>query len=322
MSILDQKIDALFNQIAAFELTGRAGSLEGFPAAMDYVVGQFEVALPQADLGASADEALCQRVRETDPSSSLLRLVTVNTIGMFLSVRGQGLPKFQALYFDMVRLRPSEMSHDAEYIEHVLVPRLLRLSDLGGNADIACYLLLRLAGYLEAMRAPRTLSGSVTRVGLQREPLPTLLLGFARRYLAHGGKRLVDTEGMLEYGLKRERFFQWMRDEGRRQECDTEPFLNWLLLLPPLTPWQRFRKSLHRFFGAIGALLGGIGGRIPSGGLMWSGFWIAFALLLAIGVPVFWFVFYEHRLDTFDTNAHHVRVKAIEVVSRPAEDHR
>ena len=313
MATLTQNIDALYSQIAGFENSPKGLSADAFTQNMNGILSAFELLRNQPELGSGADEALFTRIREVDPSQSQLRFLTSHILGMYLEAWAHGPTGFRRSYQDLLRFRPDEARVDADFIEQVLVPKLLVLRDLGGRDDLGVYLLLQLSSFLQTFGGPPTLPSRPTRADLEKLQPAQLLLGFGRRRIAFPDKDLTETPEAWEYGLKREKYFEWLRDDGRRKRLDMEPYLQRLGLLPKIPWWKRLLMALGRFFARLGAALKSGFERLPAGGVFWSGFWILITLVVIALVPFLWLSHYDHRVKDFKSSTVNLPSRPVEV---------
>ena len=320
MATLAQNIETLFAQIDGFETGARGFSTGTFISSFDGVLAAFEMLRSQPDQSAAVDELLYRKIREVEPTRSLMRFAVCNILGMFLFAWASGTSGYLRSYQELVRSRPENAPNDGDFIEHVLVPRLLQLRGLGGDAALGAHLLLKAADFLQTFHAPATFPPNATRTELERRGLPSLLLGFARHRIEFAGRLLREDPGAQEYGLKRERFFEWMCAQGRQKGLDVEPYLAQLELLTPVLWWQQLFRALARSFSGLGAALRSSFAWLPAGGVFWSGFWILVAAAIIVGVPIFWFLQYEHRLRDFRGEGLRLATKRVEVLSRSTEE--
>ncbi|HVP38862.1 MAG TPA: hypothetical protein VMS93_06710 [Candidatus Saccharimonadales bacterium] len=313
MASLTQNIDALFDQVGAFEAGSKGFSVEAFTQNLKGIVSAFELLRNQPELGVGADDALYKRIREVEPSQSQLRFLAAHTLGMYLEAWAHGPSGLRRSYQDLLRFRPDDARVDADFIERVLVPRLLALRDLAGNADLGYSLLLELSSFMQTFGGPPSLPTRPTRAELAKLPAETLLLGFGRRRIAFPGKDLTETPDAWEYGLKREKFFEWLRDEGRRRRLDLEPYLLRLGLLRRVPWWRRLLAALGRLLAAAGAGLKAGFERLPAGGVFWSVFWVLLLVVVMVAVPVLWLEHYDHQVKQFGAAGADADTRALQV---------
>jgi hypothetical protein len=318
MATLDQNIETLFAQISGFESGSTTFSPGAFIQNFNGVLSAFELLPSHPEQSSAADEILYRKIREAGSKQSLLRYETTNILGMFLFARAAGLSQHLRSYQELLRLRPDSATNDGEFIERRLVPSLLQLRALGGDAVLGTHLLLKLADFLNTFGAPPTFPANAPRAELEQRSLPMLLLGFARRRLESSGRLLREEPGTLEYGLKRDGFFQWMAAQGRQKNSDVEPYLRQLDLLSSVSWWQRLLAALGRAFASLGAWLQSGFAWLPAGGVFWSGFWIFVAIVVIVAVPLLWFLQYEHRLRDFQQSGTEVAARQVEVLPRSA----
>ena len=320
MATLDQNIETLFAQIGGFESGSTAFSTGAFIHNFDGILSAFELLPTHAEQSTAADEILYRRIREAGPKQSLLRYEITNILGMFLYARASGTAQYLRSYQELLRLRPDSATNDGEFIERRLVPSLLQLRALGGDAVLGTHLLLKLADFLQTFGAPPTFAANASRAELEQRSLPMLLLGFARRRLESSGRLLREESGALEYGLRRDGFFQWMAAQGRQKNQDVEPYLRQLDLLSSVSWWQRLLAALGRAFARLGTWLQSGFAWIPAGGVFWSGLWIFIAIVAIVAVPLLWFLQYEHRLRDFQQSGTQDATKQVEVLPRSTEE--
>jgi hypothetical protein len=319
MATLDQNIETLFAQIGGFESGSTAFSTGAFIQNFNGILSAFELLPSHPEQSSAADEILYRKIREAGSKQSLLRYEATNILGMFLYARASGTSQYLRSYQELLRLRPDNATSDGDFIERRLVPSLLQLRALGGDAVLGTHLLLKLADFLQTFGAPATFAANASRAELERRSLPMLLLGFARRRLESSGRLLREESGALEYGLKRDGFFQWMSAQGRQKNQDVEPYLRQLdLLLSSASWWQRLLAALGRASARLGAGLQSAFAWLPAGGVFWSAFWIFIGIVVIVAVPFLWFLHYEHRLQDFQQSGTEVATKKVEVLPRSA----
>ncbi len=309
MATLNQNIDSIYDQIAEFERGSKAFSVEALTQSLRGVLSAFELLRNQPELGEAADNALYGRLRDVEPNQSTLRFLTSHILGIYLEAWAHGPSGFRRSYQELLRFRPDEARVDADYIERVLIDRLLVLKELGGRDDLGYNLLIELSNYMQTFGGPPSLPQRPTAKDLQKLPLGQVLLGLGRRRVAFPSKDLTEAQDAWEYGLKREKYFEWLRDQGRRQKLDVEPYLVRLGLLKRVSWWQRFLAALAAFFKAIGAALGAAFGKLPAGGLVWSVFMIALVILAVVVLPVFWIIHYDHQVKKFNQESSDVATR-------------
>jgi hypothetical protein len=320
MATLDQNIETLFTQIGGFESGSAAFSTGAFIQNFNGILSALELLPSHPEQSAAADEVLYRKIREAGPKQSLLRYEATNILGMFLYARASGSSRHVRAYQELLRLRPDNATSDGEFIERRLVPSLLQLGALGGDAVLGTHLLLKLADFLQTFGAPATFATNASRAELEQRSLPMLILGFARRRLEFSGRVLREESGALEYGLKRDGFFQWMAAQGRQKNQDVEPYLRQLDLLSSVSWWQRLLAALGRVSARLGTRLESGFAWIPAGGVFWSGLWIFIAIVLIVAVPLLWFLQYEHRLRDFQQSGTEVATRQVEVLPRSTEE--
>jgi len=312
MPTLVDNIHNLYAEIAAFE-KGGAFSADSFNQNLKGILSAFELLRNQQELGGMADDALYTKIRDVEPTDSQLRFLASHILGMYLEAWAHGPSGYRRSYQDLLRFRPDEARVDADFIERVLLPRLLTLKELGGHGDLGYHLLLHLADYLQTFGAPPTLPARPARRDLEALPPSQLLLGFARRKLGFPGQRLVDMPDAWEYGLSREGYFAALRAQGRKQGLDLEAYLIRLDLLKKIPWWKRLLDAIGRFFRAVGGWIGARLEKLPAGGVFWSAFWVAFSLAVIVGITVMWLGIYDHKLRDFKGKGMSAEQKTLEV---------
>jgi hypothetical protein len=319
MASISSDIEGLFGQVASFESGSREFSARVFVKTLNGILSGFDILRDNLAASTEVDDVLFRKIRETDPGKSTLRFATVNLLGIYLEAEARGATGYLKSYQELVRSRSQNPMYDGEFIEDVLVRRLLVLRDLGNDVWLGKELLIRAAMFMEKALAPEPFPARAPGSELARRSVASLMLGFARRYLKTAGRALTEDATAIEYGLKREGFFEALAVRGRKESLDAEPYLHQLRLLQPLSGWARFVAWFRLALSKTGKAVRQMFGWMPHGEVFWAWLWMVFAIVMVIAVAVFWFLRYEKSLHEFRDAASRVNETTLSVKSEQAE---